>query len=153
MSLGEFELIERYFEQIGAHRDDVSLGIGDDGAVVTIPDGREVVTVVRTATEAGEDGADLGARVADLAARDLLASGAEPAWITLALTLPRAEPDWLGRFATGLEGVCREHGMALVGGDTTRGQLTVTVVVHGLSPDSSRRIRGNRAVQETREPS
>jgi thiamine-monophosphate kinase len=63
---------------------------------------------------------------------DLAAMGAEPAWAMLALTLPHADEDWLEAFSTGFCALAREHGVALVGGDTTRGPLAVTVQVHGF---------------------
>jgi thiamine-monophosphate kinase len=63
---------------------------------------------------------------------DIAAMGARPAWALLALTLPEAGEDWLAEFAAGLGGLAREHRVALVGGDTTRGPLCVTVQVLGL---------------------
>ncbi len=69
MALGEFELIARYFGQAGARRGDVRLGIGDDGAVVSVPADREVITVVHTLNEPDDD-AGLGARALAHAARD-----------------------------------------------------------------------------------
>jgi thiamine-monophosphate kinase len=65
---------------------------------------------------------------------DLAAMGAEPAWFTLALTLPEADPDWLAAFARGLFRLADSYDMQLVGGDVTRGPLSVTVQAHGLVP-------------------
>ena len=58
--------------------------------------------------------------------------GAAPAWATLALTLPERDDDWLAAFARGFGDLARTYGVRLVGGDTTRGPLSVTVQVHGL---------------------
>ena len=64
--------------------------------------------------------------------------GAEPAWATLALTLPpdlpRDRPRWLAAFARGFGALAHRYGVALVGGDTTRGPLSATVQVHGFVP-------------------
>jgi thiamine-monophosphate kinase len=65
---------------------------------------------------------------------DLAAMGAEPAWATLALTLPKPDATWVRAFARGFAALAKRHGVALVGGDTTRGPLTVTVQAHGLVP-------------------
>src|SRR5699024_9727958 len=60
--------------------------------------------------------------------------GAEPAWATLALTLPEADKIWLAQFAQGLSELAASHGVQLVGGDTTRGPLTITMQLHGFVP-------------------
>jgi thiamine-monophosphate kinase len=78
--------------------------------------------------------ADIGYKALAVNLSDLAAMGATPAWFTLNLTLPQAEPAWLESFAAGLLRLAREHGIRLVGGDTTRGPLSLTVSAFGLVP-------------------
>jgi thiamine-monophosphate kinase len=137
--LGEFELIERFFGALGARRDDVVLGVGDDAALMRVPDGHELVAAVDTIVEGGHflpgaPGGDVGWRALAVNLSDLAAMGATPAWATLALTMPAADEDWLDDFAAGFGALAEMHGVALVGGDTTRGPLTVSVQLLGYVP-------------------
>ena len=129
--LGEFDVIARYFAGLGARRGDVRLGIGDDAAVVEAP-GVPLATALVTVIAPGPPRA-AGAGAVDALARALVAAGAEPAWATLALTLSEIDPDWLAAFSTGLGERLEAHGMALIGGDTTRGPLAFTLVAHGAT--------------------
>lgn len=139
MPPGEFELIERYFTGLGAVRDDVRHSVGDDAAVVTPRAGAELVLALDTIVADVHFPADTGARFIGHRAlainlSDLAAMGAEPAWALLGLTLPAADESWLGGFATGFDELARRFGVALVGGDTTRGPLAATVTVGGWVP-------------------
>ena len=139
MALSEFALIERYFRSCGAQRTDVALGVGDDAALLRVPVGCELVAATDTLV-AGvhfpqDSPADsIGHRSLAVNLSDLAAMGARPAWALLALTLPQADEAWLGEFATGLGELARSHEVALVGGDTTRGPLCVTVQLLGFVP-------------------
>lgn len=133
----EFDLIRDYFAACGAARDDVVLGVGDDAALTVVPPGRQLVMSMDTLVAgvhflAEVDPAALGHKALAVNLSDLAAMGAEPAWATLALTLPTADRDWLTAFSAGFCALAREYGVALVGGDTTRGPLSVTVQVHGF---------------------
>jgi thiamine-monophosphate kinase len=135
--VGEFELIDRYFAHLGAKRDDVVLGVGDDAALLRVPPGHELVACVDTLVDGhhfphGSHADDIGWRALAVNLSDLAAMGARPAWATLALTLPDADEDWLEGFATGFGALATQHGVALVGGDTTRGPLTISVQLLGL---------------------
>nr|VFJ67780.1 MAG: AIR synthase related protein, N-terminal domain [Candidatus Kentron sp. DK]VFJ68804.1 MAG: AIR synthase related protein, N-terminal domain [Candidatus Kentron sp. DK] len=154
----EFQLIGAFFSGKGARRDDVLLGVGDDAALLQVPamEGKEPEIVTAMATlrpppEVGPvyPGPDrlpeketpefLGRRALGMCLRHLKASGAVPAWATLALTLPEADEAWLRRFSASLGKIARRARVSLVGGDTTRGALSITVVVNGLRagrPDS-----------------
>jgi thiamine-monophosphate kinase len=129
--MDEFELIDRYFRRTVGHG--VALGIGDDGAVLNVPNGRQLVAVVDT-TVAGVHypdnlpAADIGYRAVAVNLSDIAAMGATPSWMTLALTLPASDPDWLEQFASGMFAAADAYGVALVGGDTTRGSQTVVSV-------------------------
>jgi thiamine-monophosphate kinase len=137
MALSEFELIDRFFRDCGVTRADTGVGVGDDAAVLHCPPDRELVAAIDTLVEgvhfpAGAPAASLGHRVLAVNLSDLAAMGAEPAWALLALTLPRAQEDWLREFATALCAIARAHAVQLVGGDTTSGPLTATVQVLGF---------------------
>jgi thiamine-monophosphate kinase len=135
MSLGEFDIIARYFTRKSA-RGDVLLGVGDDAAVLDSHAGRKLVVAMDTIVEGvhflpESDAADIGYRALAVNLSDLAAMGAEPAWMTLSLSLPRANEQWLGGFATGLFELANEYNVALVGGDTVRGPMVITVQVAG----------------------
>ena len=137
MPLSEFDLIHRYFRDLTPARDDVLLGVGDDCALLDTAKDKALAITIDTLVEGrhfapGVDAADLGHKALAVNLSDLAAMGADPAWVTLALTLPRADEPWLESFARGFGALAREHGVALVGGDTTRGPLSVTVQAHGF---------------------
>lgn len=137
MALSEFELIARHFAAAGAVRADVGLGIGDDGAVLSCPEGHELVAVTDTLVEGthflrGSSPASIGHRALAINLSDIAAMGAQPAWALLALTLPKAEEGWLADFAAGFGALARRFGVALVGGDTTSGPLCITVQLLGF---------------------
>lgn len=130
--MDEFELINRYFTGAGGTAGVVT-GIGDDGAVLEPAAGRQQVTVVDTQVEGVHfphdfNPSDIGYRAVAVNLSDIAAMGAVPRWMTLALSLPGADPDWLGAFAEGLHAAAGEFGVALVGGDTTSAPLVVTTV-------------------------
>ena len=139
MAQSEFELIGKYFTRLGAERNDVRIGVGDDGAVLAPPASRDLVVVTDTLVEGvhfpeGSAAASIGHRAFAVNLSDIAAMGAEPAWGLLALTLPRPDEAWLAQFARAAGDLCRRHGMALVGGDTTRGPLAITVTLIGVVP-------------------
>jgi thiamine-monophosphate kinase len=139
MAQSEFELIGKYFARLGAERADVRIGVGDDGAVLMPPSSRELVAVTDTLVEdvhfpAGSPAASIGHRAFAVNLSDIAAMGAEPAWALLALSLPRPDEEWLAQFSRAAGDLCRRHNVALVGGDTTRGPLTITVTIIGIVP-------------------
>lgn len=131
-AVDEFQLIRRYF--VRANEDDgVITGIGDDGAVLRPNSKLDLVTVVDTLVEgvhfpSAFDAADIAYRAVAVNLSDIAAMGARPRWMTLALTLSKADETWLDAFATGLFDAASEHGVALVGGDTTSGEKVVVSV-------------------------
>ena len=140
--MGEFDLIRRHLTGLGAPRADVAVGVGDDGAVVRPPPGRELVLTTDLLLEGvhflpGTDPEALGWRALAVSLSDLAAMGAEPAWATLVLSLPAADEAWLAAFARGLDACARAHGVALVGGDTVRGPLAAGAQLCGLVPEGA----------------
>ena len=150
--LGEFELIRRFFVRgdTAARDPRVLLGIGDDAALLDVPQGMDLAVSV-DAIVAGRhfpEGADaraIGHRALAVNLSDLAAMGATPAWATLSLTMPSADSDWLEKFAAGFLDLADAHSVALVGGDTTRGPLTVSVQILGTVAHGSALRRGGGA--------
>lgn len=139
MSLGEFQLIDRYFKRDYPRRDDLVLGVGDDAAVVRVPAGQELVVAIDTLAAGVHFPIDtapqaIGHKSLAVNLSDLAAMGADPAWATLALTLPEPDEAWVQEFASGFFQLADQVGLALIGGDTTRGALTVSVQVAGHVP-------------------
>jgi len=149
--MDEFKLIDQFFAGRGALRDDVRIGIGDDAAVTRWDDDYELVIATDAICEGthflpGTPPHALGHRCLAVNLSDLAAMGAEPLWCTLALSLPEAEPGWVARFADGFFALAERFDTALIGGDTVRGPLAMTVTVHGrVRPDQAVRRDGARA--------
>ncbi|WP_223485617.1 thiamine-phosphate kinase [Pseudomonas sp. A-RE-19] len=139
--MGEFELIRNFFAAAPCAQggEGVALGIGDDCALLAVPPGEQLAISTDTLV-AGVHFADpcdpflLGQRSLAVAVSDLAAMGATPIAFTLALTLPAGTADWLEAFARGLNRMAQHCGVALVGGDTTRGPLSLTMTVFGRVP-------------------
>ncbi|WP_456489768.1 thiamine-phosphate kinase [Marinobacter nauticus] len=136
--MGEFELIRKYFQPLadGAGQDQLLLGPGDDCAIQRVSPGLDLVFSVDTLVEGVHFPSDyspdyLGWRALAVAVSDLAAMGASPVCFTLALTLLDANQGWLKPFSEGLARASKAFGIALAGGDTTRGPLTISIQVHG----------------------
>jgi thiamine-monophosphate kinase len=138
-NLNEFELIRDYFASQPVTRPDVVLGIGDDAALVTVPPEQELVVatdmlVAGVHFPESTDPRSIGHKALAVNLSDLAAMGATPAWFTLNLSLPQADPQWLREFCAGLYGLAGRFSVALIGGDTARGPLTVGIQILGLVP-------------------
>ena len=149
--MDEFALIRRFFDRMTRDAADISLGIGDDCALLRPPVGHELAVTTDTLV-AGRHfpldtaAADIGWKSLAVNLSDLAAMGAAPRWFLLALTLPDADASWLEGFSTGLAELAAEAGIALVGGDTTRGPLSVTITAIGsLPPGAALRRSGAQA--------
>lgn len=135
----EFALIERYFQHQTTQRSDVILGIGDDAALLQIPP-NTLLAVAMDTMVAGRhflpatSPFDIAYKAVAVNLSDLAAMGAEPAWLTLALTMPESDSAWLQQFSDGLSQLANRYQMQLIGGDTTCGPLTVTIQAHGFVP-------------------
>lgn len=149
MPASEFQLIERHFARLGAARADVVLGVGDDCALLQVPADRQLAVSIDTLVEGTHffpdvDPESLGHKALAVNLSDLAAMGAEPAWVTLALTLPKVNEPWLEAFCRGFARLAARHQVQLVGGDTTRGPLSISVQVHGFV-EAGRALRRDRA--------
>lgn len=137
--MDEFSLIDKFFKPLDLKRDDVLLGIGDDAACLHVPEGMNLLvstdTLVATVHFLPDwDAYDIAYRSVMVSVSDLAAMAAEPCWATLALTLPQMVPSWLESFARGLSDSLKQYNIALIGGDTTRGPLSITLTVFGQAP-------------------
>lgn len=135
----EFQLIECYFNHRGPTRRDVKLSIGDDCALVQPAENKSIAISCDTLVENVHFFPDippqaLGYKALAVNLSDLAAMGAEPAWMTLALTLPEVNETWLSGFSEGLFEAADYYGIALIGGDTTRGPRAINITVHGQVP-------------------
>ena len=132
---GEFDLIARIRAR-AASREDVVLGIGDDAALLSVPTGMQLVVTADTLNAGvhfpdNTAPTDIGWKALAVNLSDLAAMGAKPAWCTLSLSLPDADPRWLDGFIDGFLELAALHGISLIGGDTTRGPLSIAVTAMG----------------------
>ncbi|MGB1271447.1 MAG: thiamine-phosphate kinase, partial [Endozoicomonas sp.] len=154
MAVGEFELIQHYFsrpelsarvKEQGKYTDGL-LGIGDDCALLTVPQGMQLAQSLDTLVEGVHfprecDPYALGYRALAVNLSDLAAMGAEPHSFTMGLTLPDNSDAWLQGFSDGLSKLAMKAGIVLIGGDTTRGPLTLSLQVQGLVPTGKALLR------------
>lgn len=138
--LSEFSLIDKFFKQKKHLNGHTNLGIGDDCALLSIPTGYELAITTDTMVEnvhffADADPAQLGHKLLAVNLSDLAAMGAKPISVTLALTLPRVDENWLRQFSNGFLGLATQFSIDLIGGDTTQGALTLTVQAMGIVPN------------------
>jgi thiamine-monophosphate kinase len=136
--MNEFDIIKRYFSQ-GIKDSNVLLSIGDDAALVRADPEQALAICVDTLIESVHfpkttKAEDIAYKAVAVNLSDLAAMGASPRWITLSLTLPAFDAAWLTGFSEGLTEICKEYKVALIGGDTTCGPLSVTVQAHGFVP-------------------
>lgn len=137
--MDETALIERYLRDLGAPRADVTLGIGDDAAIVRADPESELVLTTDALLEGvhflpGAPARSLGHRAMAVNLSDVAAMGAEPTWALLSLNLPAADESWLREFAEGFGAIARAQGVALIGGNLARGALSITVQLTGQAP-------------------
>ncbi len=137
--MNEFSLIDTYFKSIATSRDDVVFGIGDDAACLLVPSDQELLISTDTLVadvhfSSDWDAFDIAYKAVMVNVSDIIAMAGIPCWLTLALTLPELDDAWLERFSLGLKEALNAFNIALIGGDTTRGPLSLTITIHGLVP-------------------
>jgi len=135
--MDEFDLIDLIREMMPATDPDVLLGIGDDCAQLRVPPGLDLVATTDTLNagvhfQAAAEARTIGHKALAASLSDVASMGAEPRWALLNLVLPHGDSRWVRGFVAGFASLARRHGVDLVGGDTTRGPLGVTVTVLGL---------------------
>ncbi|MDR2851543.1 MAG: thiamine-phosphate kinase [Burkholderiaceae bacterium] len=143
MPAGEFDLISRYFQgPVGRS----PLGVGDDCALLAPAQGMQLAVSTDLLVEGRHflstvDAERLGHKALAVNLSDLAACGAAPLAFTLGLALPAVDEAWLDAFSRGLLAIAREYGCELVGGDTTRGPLTIAITVFGELPAGAALLR------------
>lgn len=140
-SMNEFELIQHYLNIDSRCRKDVVKGAGDDCALVKVPRGQRLAISMDTLVSgvhflADSNPADIAHKAVAVNLSDLSAAGAEPAWLTLSLTMPDFDQEWLTAFSQGLRRITEFFGVQIIGGDTCRGPLSITIQAHGFVPES-----------------
>lgn len=141
--MGEFDLIDRFFRRTHYRAD---VGVGDDCALLAPRDGHQLALTTDTLIEGRHFlstvlAERLGHKCLAVNLSDLAACGAEPRAFLLALSLPAVDPDWLQAFSTGLLALADAHGCELIGGDTTRGPLSITITALGDVPQGQALLR------------
>ncbi len=139
--LSEFQLIDRFFKRSPRAAGPVQLGVGDDCALLQPPSGELLAVSTDMLIEgrhffAGANPYDLGHKALAVNLSDLAAMGAQPMSFTLALALPASDPQWLQPFSEGLFHLSDAQGIELIGGDTTRGPLAISITVIGTVPNN-----------------
>jgi thiamine-monophosphate kinase len=139
MEHDEFAIIERYFSNIGNPAGNTVLAVGDDAAVVNVPPADQMVVSMDTLVggihfPVETCAADIAYKALAVNLSDLAAMAASPAWFLLSLTLPKNDSDWLDQFAKGLRQAADNFNLQLIGGDTCRGALSITIQIAGLVP-------------------
>ena len=138
--MNEFEIIEHYFKpKLLDNQHELRLGIGDDAAVIGVPQDEELVVSIDTLVQGVHFLKDTSPQ--DIANKSLLvnlsdiaAMGASPRWITLSLTLPENNSDWLKEFSKQFNSLLADYSLVLIGGDLTKGPLSITIQAHGIVP-------------------
>lgn len=135
----EFNLIDKFFVHGNLTREDVDLGIGDDCALVSVPENHQVAITTDTLAAgthflATANPISVGYKALASNLSDIAAMGAKPTWVSLALTLPEPDEEWLNGFCEGFFSLAKQHNVQLIGGDTTKGPLSITITVQGIVP-------------------
>lgn len=154
--MSEFDWIAWLQAEAGrrlAARAEVQLGIGDDAALCRVPAGMQLAVSTDTLVSgvhfpADTAPADIGYKALAVNLSDMAAMAAEPCWFSLSLCVPEMDRTWLSAFADGLLELAAEHGLQLIGGDTVRGPLSITITVHGLVPEGRARTRGAAKIDD-----
>lgn len=140
--MNEFKLIDKYFATDGFVRKDVTVGIGDDAAITQVPPNQSLATTTDTLVQGVHFLLDTSpehiahkAVAANLS--DLAAMGAEPSWLSLSLTLPSLDEVWLSQFSQKIKELCTYFSVQLIGGDTVKGPLSVSITAQGFVPPES----------------
>jgi len=133
----EFNIIKQYFDRPCAHTD---LGVGDDAALIQISPGHHLaisadMLVAGTHFLADCPAFDIGWKSLAVNISDMAAMGATPKWATLSIALPNVDEVWLAEFSSGFFACAEQFGVSLIGGDTTRGPLNISVQIIGEVPN------------------
>ena len=151
----EFDIIRQFFTSsaISELRSDVVLGIGDDAAILDIAEGHHLVQSVDTLVSGVHfpietSPEDIAYKALAVNLSDMAAMGAEPAWFTLAITLPDDNEKWLKAFSESLFSLAKKYNAQLVGGDTSNGPLCISITINGFVPKDKALTRSNAKITD-----
>ena len=154
----EFDIIRQYFtpSSLSQTRNDVILGIGDDAAILNIAEHHQhqqlvqsvdtLVSGVHFPPETFPE--DIAYKALAVNLSDMAAMGAEPAWFTLAITLPDDDEEWLKKFSQSLLSLANKYNVQLIGGDTTHGTLSISITINGFVPTGKALTRNTAKVTD-----
>ena len=161
MPTSEFEIIEQYFNKESIKDSNVVAGIGDDAALIKVPDDHFLALSTDTLVEgihflSSTKPFDIGYKSLAVNLSDMAAMAAKPNWLLLSLTMPEYNHSWLTEFTNGFFNLANSYELGLIGGDLTRGPLSITVHIigslpHGQEPtrhSTTMARRGNTARRE-----
>ena len=133
----EDDVITLIRDMFSSVSNEVKLSIGDDGSVVEVPKGMELVTVLDTISvgthylpETTSD--SIGHKIIAVNLSDIAAMGAQPKWAHLSLSIPEAEKGWIEKFVYGFSALASKHGLTIIGGDTIKGPEMITLSIQGI---------------------
>lgn len=162
--LSEFNLIQQYFTRPIRH---TQLGVGDDAALIKLSLGMQLAIstdMLVAGTHFFHDAApySIGWKALAVNISDMAAMGAQAKWATLAIALPNFSanskfetadelhitPDWLSEFSKGFFDCADAFNVDLIGGDTTRGPLNISVTIMGEVPIEQALQRNNAKLDD-----
>jgi len=134
--LDEFSLISRYFDKKIKRRKEVFLGIGDDCSLIKLKSNQLLAQTTDTLVEnthffPSMPADAVGYKALAVSLSDLAAMGAQPAHVFLSLTLPKADRQWVQKFCRGFFKLANQYDVDLIGGNLSRGPLSITVQAQG----------------------
>ena len=146
MSLSEFDIIKQYFKNNRQNHPSVIAGIGDDAAIVKIPEGYQLAISADTLVSGihfpvSTNPYDIGYKALAVNISDMAAMGAKPLYVTLSITLESNDPEWISSFSKGFFALADKYSINLIGGDITRGALSISVQIMGILPDGQAMMR------------
>lgn len=150
--MNEFEIIEHFFKQSHpASKGNLVLGIGDDAAIINVAEETELVISTDTLVSGvhffeNTSPEDIAYKALSVNLSDIAAMGALPRWVSLSLTLPDKDLDWIEKFSSSFNQLAIKQSLVLIGGDLTKGPLSITVHIHGVSPKGQSLRRSGASV-------
>jgi thiamine-monophosphate kinase len=137
--MAEFSIIEEFCHGIGPSHANTKLSVGDDAAIISIPQGMELAVSVDTMIADVHFYADaapesIAHKIMAVNLSDMAAMGAIPKWATLTLSIPSVDYVWLKAFSDSLKSIAHEYNVQVIGGDTTQGPLNLSINIMGLLP-------------------
>ncbi|MEO1926616.1 MAG: thiamine-phosphate kinase [Gammaproteobacteria bacterium] len=138
--MNEFDIIEKYFKSAyPSSKGNLTLGIGDDAAIINVAEESELVISTDTLVSGvhffeNTLPEDIAYKALSVNLSDIAAMGALPRWVSLSLTLPSKDLDWIEKFSSSFNQLAIDQSLILIGGDLTKGPLSITVQIHGVAP-------------------